>query len=50
MPFQSESQRRYLWMFHPFIAKKWANEYPNQKNLPKHKNESEKKKPETKKK
>ena len=34
MPFKSESQRRYLWKFHPDIAKRWAEEYPNQ-NLPK---------------
>lgn len=34
MPFQSESQRRFLWARHPEIAKKWAHEYPNQKNLP----------------
>jgi hypothetical protein len=25
MPFQSEAQRRYLWMHHPEIAKKWAH-------------------------
>ncbi len=37
MPFQSESQRRYLWMHDPKIAKKWADEYPGQKNLPMHK-------------
>ncbi len=35
MPFKSESQRRYLWAEHPQIAKKWADEYPGQKNLPK---------------
>lgn len=37
MPFQSEAQRRYLWMKHPEIAKRWAAEYPGQKNLPAHK-------------
>ena len=36
MPFQSESQRRFLWMHHPELAKKWAHEYPGQKNLPMH--------------
>ena len=36
-PFQSESQRRYLWAKEPKIAEKWAHEYPNQKNLPMHK-------------
>ena len=24
MPFQSESQRRFLWMKHPEIAKAWS--------------------------
>jgi hypothetical protein len=36
MPFKSESQRRFLWAKHPDIAKRWAAEYPGQKNLPKH--------------
>lgn len=38
MPFQSESQRRFLWMHHPKIARKWAHEFPGQgpKNLPAH--------------
>ena len=34
MPFQSESQRRYLWLKHPDIAKRWSAEYPNQGKLP----------------
>ena len=34
MPFQSEKQRRYLWLKHPDIAHRWAHEYPNQKKLP----------------
>lgn len=34
MPFKSEKQRRYLWLKHPDIAKRWAKEYPGQKNLP----------------
>lgn len=34
MPFQSEKQRRFLWLKHPDIAKRWAHEYPNQRNLP----------------
>ena len=25
MPFQSEAQRRYMWMAHPEIAKAWAH-------------------------
>jgi hypothetical protein len=27
MPFQSEKQRKYLWMNHPEIAKRWAKKY-----------------------
>jgi hypothetical protein len=34
MPFKSEKQRRFLWLKHPDIAKRWAKEYPNQKKLP----------------
>ena len=26
MPFQSESQRRFMWAKHPTIAKKWSHE------------------------
>lgn len=26
MPFKSEAQRRYLWMNHPHIARKWVDE------------------------
>lgn len=26
MPFKSEAQRRYLWIHHPEIAKRWASE------------------------
>ncbi len=36
MPFKSESQRRYLYLKHPDIAKRWSVEYPNQKQLPEH--------------
>lgn len=35
MPFKSEQQRKFLWAAHPAIAKRWAHEYPNPKNLPK---------------
>jgi hypothetical protein len=42
MPFQSEAQRRLLWMKHPEIAKRWAKEYPGQKNLPYHKKSTKK--------
>jgi hypothetical protein len=34
MPFRSEKQRRFLWAEHPDIAKRWAREYPKQRNLP----------------
>lgn len=37
MPFKSEAQRRYMWVHHPKIAKKWADKYGTPKNLPKHK-------------
>jgi hypothetical protein len=37
VPFQSEAQRRFMWAKHPEIAKRWAHEYPGQKNLPMHK-------------
>lgn len=37
MPFQSEAQRRMMWAKHPAIAKRWAKEYPNQRDLPMHK-------------
>lgn len=34
MPFQSEKQRRFLWLKHPDIARRWAHEYPQKKKLP----------------
>jgi len=39
MPFKSEAQRRYLFMKHPSIAKRWADKYGTPKNLPYHKKE-----------
>lgn len=27
MPFRSEKQRKYLWMHHPEIAKRWDEKY-----------------------
>ena len=27
MPFKSEKQRKYLWLKHPKIAKKWTAEH-----------------------
>ena len=38
MPFESESQRRYMWWKHPEIAKRWSKEHPeSNKGLPYHK-------------
>jgi hypothetical protein len=44
MPFKSKAQRAFLFSQHPDIAKRWAEEFPNQKNLP----EKVKKKPKKK--
>lgn len=41
MPFKSEKQRRYLWVKHPEIAKKWTREYGS-KTLKKRLTQSEK--------
>ena len=27
MPFKSEKQRKFLWIHHPAIAQRWADEY-----------------------
>lgn len=27
MPFRSEAQRRYMWVRHPEIARRWASSY-----------------------
>lgn len=35
MPFKSEAQRKYLYSKHPRLAKRWAKQYGNPKNLPK---------------
>lgn len=43
MPFQSEAQRRLMWMKHPEIARRWAKEYPeSNKGLPYHKKKKKK--------
>ena len=34
MPFKSEKQRRFLWLKHPKIAQKWADEGAKSKGLP----------------
>ena len=34
MPFRSEAQRRLLWLKHPKIARRWANEYDTKEDLP----------------
>lgn len=48
MPFESEAQRRYMWKFHPRIARRWAEEYGTPKNLPYHKRKKKKHNKETK--
>ena len=35
MPFKSEAQRKLMFAKHPKLAKRWADEYPNQGKLPK---------------
>jgi len=30
MPFRSEAQRKFLWLKHPKVAKKWSREYGSQ--------------------
>lgn len=42
-PFRSEKQRRYLWMAHPEIAKKWTKEHGS-KIVPSKKKKKKKKK------
>jgi len=42
MPFKSEAQRRYLFKYHPEIAKRWAEEYGTPKHLPYHKKKKKK--------
>jgi len=44
MPFQSESQRRYLFANEPEVAKRWAHEYETPKDLPYHKGDKKKRK------
>lgn len=47
MPFQSEAQRRYMWLKHPDIAQRWSDEmkksHQTQKGLPYHKSKVKKK-------
>jgi len=35
MPFKSKAQQRYMFAKHPKIAKRFAEETPNMKKLPK---------------
>jgi len=37
MPFQSESQRKWMYANHPEMAKRWEAETPKGKKLPKYK-------------
>lgn len=34
MPFQSEKQRRFLWVHDPKVAERWAKETPKDTKLP----------------
>lgn len=34
MPFKSKAQMRLMYAKHPKIAKRWAEETPNEKDLP----------------
>jgi len=44
MPFKSEKQRRFLWLKHPDLAKRWAHEYPDSnKGLPMYAHKSKEK-------
>lgn len=36
MPFRSEAQRRFLYKYHPTMAKEWEKETPKGKKLPQH--------------
>ena len=47
MPFQSEAQRRFMWMKHPEIAKEFASATPKGKKLPYHKKDDPKKRAHT---
>lgn len=40
MPYVSKAQRGYMHVHHPRIAARWDKEYPNQKNLPKYKDDA----------
>lgn len=40
MPFKSEAQRRFMWKFHPKIAREWSDKYGSGKGLPYHKTKS----------
>ncbi len=40
MPFKSEKQRRYLWLHHPELARRWAKKYGSK--IKKNKNKDKK--------
>jgi len=40
MPFKSKSQMRFMYAKHPKIAKRWAKETANEKDLPEKKSKS----------
>lgn len=41
MPFESEAQRRFFHVHMPDLAKRWESETPKDKDLPEHKDDSE---------
>ena len=36
MPLKSKAQQRYLYKFHPSVAREFAHKTPNMKGLPEH--------------
>lgn len=50
MPFKSKAQQRYMFKFHPTIAKEFAHKTPNIKGLPQHVSKNAKKAPSPRKK
>lgn len=44
MPFKSEAQRRYLYLHHPAMARRWEKETPSGKKLPRHVKDKDRKK------
>jgi hypothetical protein len=45
MPFKSKSQQKWMFATHPEMARRWADETPNIKGLPKYVGKRKKKLP-----